>query len=285
LRPVFNAIPGVTAKFLPVSAYDPALKEGIVLLDRFAPPSPPKIESIWIEPPSRNSPVPVLQTQSKVKLNRWRSDHALAAGLRAHDVELDSAETFRAEPSDIVIAEAAGQPVIVARPAKQHGANLVVFGFHPLRSAMKYELTTPLLFANILRWMAPNIFRSWELTAGTVGTVDADLESETDPAAIKVVADGGANLPFTVEGKKLRFFTPNPGIVRVLTGVLWQPARAKQGLPGRPSPEPASRDLWPWLAAAGALGLLADWLLFGRRGVARVSSAQPTGRKLWRKAS
>jgi hypothetical protein len=72
---------------------------------------------------------------------------------------------------------------------------------------------------------------------------------------------------------------PQPG------DVLWQPARAKQGLPGRPVPEPASRDLWPWLAAAGALGLLADWLLFGRRGVARISSAQPSGRKLWRKAS
>jgi len=45
--------PGVTAKFLPVSAYDPGLKEGIVLLDRFTPPSPPKIESIWIEPPHK----------------------------------------------------------------------------------------------------------------------------------------------------------------------------------------------------------------------------------------
>jgi len=43
-----------------------------------------------------------------------------------------------------------------------------------------------------------------------VGTVDVDLENETDPAAIKVVADGGATLPFTVEAKKLRFFTPNP---------------------------------------------------------------------------
>jgi hypothetical protein len=72
---------------------------------------------------------------------------------------------------------------------------------------------------------------------------------------------------------------PQPG------DVLWQPVSAKQGLPGRPSPEPASRDLWPWLAAAGALGFLADWLLFGRRGVARVSSAQAAGRSLWRKAS
>jgi hypothetical protein len=26
----------------------------------------------------------------------------------------------------------------------------------------------------------------------------------------------------------------------------------------------ASSDLWPWLAIAGGLGLLAEWLLFGR---------------------
>ena len=26
----------------------------------------------------------------------------------------------------------------------------------------------------------------------------------------------------------------------------------------------SSRDLWPWLALAGALGLLAEWLLYGR---------------------
>ena len=54
---------------------------------------------------------------------------------------------------------------------------MVVLGFNPVRSGMKYQLTTPLLFANIIRWMAPDAFRSWELTAGTVGTVDVDLES------------------------------------------------------------------------------------------------------------
>ena len=67
----------------------------------------------------------------------------------------------------------------------------MVFGFHPVRSGMKYELTTPLLFANILRWMAPDIFRSWELTAGTVGTVDVELESEADPSGIRVVTEDG----------------------------------------------------------------------------------------------
>ena len=37
---------------------------------------------------------------------------------------------------------------------------------------MKYELATPLLIANILRWMAPETFRRWEVQAGTVGTVN-----------------------------------------------------------------------------------------------------------------
>jgi len=36
-------------------------------------------------------------------------------------------------------------PVIVARPGKP---KIVVIGFHPARSAMRYELATPLLFAN-----------------------------------------------------------------------------------------------------------------------------------------
>ena len=68
---------------------------------------------------------------------------------------------------------------------------------------MKYELTTPLLFANILRWMAPDTFRSWELTAGTVGTVDVELESETDPSSVHVITEDGKPVPFTVQGHSL----------------------------------------------------------------------------------
>ena len=93
---------------------------------------------------------------------------------------------------DIAVAESDAGPLIVARPGKP---KTVVFGFHPVRSGMKYELTTPLLFANIIRWMAPDIFRSWELTAGTVGTVDVELESEADPSTIRVVTEDGSPCP------------------------------------------------------------------------------------------
>jgi hypothetical protein len=297
LRPIFTAIPGVQPSFLPVSAYQPDVRGGIVLLDHFAPPSPPAAQSIWLEPPAAKSPIPVQNTAQNVKLNQWQADHPLGAGLRARDIELASAEIFSPASGDIVVARSDAGPLIVARPASP---KIVVLGFHPVRSGMKYQLTTPLLFANIIRWMAPDAFRTWELTAGTVGTVDVELESEIDPQSIRVQTEEGRPLPFTVEGKTLRFFTGAPGVVRVLTGdrelvysltlpqpgdTVWKPANVKLGLPPRAPIGPTSHDLWHWLALAGALGLLADWILYGRidRRMRAATGAMPG--QSWRKAS
>jgi hypothetical protein len=297
LRPVFTAIPGVQATFRPPSSYDASAHDGIVLLDRFTPPTPPAIDSIWMEPPQSKSPIAVRSTEKKVKLKSWRADHPLGAGLRAKDLEFQNAEVFQVQTGDIALAESDAGALIVARPGKP---KTVVFGFHPVRSGMKYELTTPLLFANILRWMAPDIFRSWELTAGTAGTVDVELESETDPSTIHVVTEDGKPLPFTVEARTLRFFSGAAGIVRVLTGdrelvysltlpqpgdMVWTAASAKHGLPGRSPAQPASTDIWPWLALLGSFGLLTDWILFGRKQSGAPTAMHTPSRLPWRKAS
>ena len=34
-----------------------------------------------------------------------------------------------------------------------------VIGFDPLEGDLKFELTTPLLFADLLRWLSPEAFR------------------------------------------------------------------------------------------------------------------------------
>jgi hypothetical protein len=297
LRPIFTAIPGIDARFLPVSSYKPDARGGIVLLDHFAPPSAPVAQSIWLEPPADKSPIPVRSTEQRVKLSQWQADQPLGAGLRARDIELASAQIFRPAAGDIVVARSDAGPLIVARPGTP---KIVVLGFHPVRSGMKYQLATPLLFANIIRWMAPDAFRSWELTAGTVGTVDVELESEVDPNSIRVQTEDGRPLPFTVAGKTLRFFAGAPGVVRVLTGdrelvysltlpqpgdTIWKPSNVKLGLPPRAPIGPTSRDLWHWLALAGAAGLLADWILYGRidRRMRAAKGVAPG--EAWRKAS
>lgn len=300
LRPVFNAIPSVKATFLPTGRFNTAAASGIVILDRFAPATPPKTDAVWIEPPLKSSPIPIRSVGSKLKLVRWRSDHPLGTGLRAKDIDLDTAELFRLDKDDISIAETESGPVMAARDGK---AKTVVLGFHPVRSALKYELATPLLFANILHWMAPDIFRMTEVTAGTVGLVNVDLESTPDPSTVRVVSDNGRVVPFTIEGRNLRFFTESAGTVRVLTGerelvysltlpqagdAVWNPAGARHGIPSGMPSEPSARDLWQWLALLGGAGLLADWMLFGRR--RRMSTMRsPQGvqgqRARWRKAS
>ena len=302
LRPVFTAISGVQATFRPISAYDPKISTGIVLLDHFAPPSPPSTDSIWMEPPSGKSPIAVRNTEQNVKLKRWldgSSAWAPACGPRI--CSFRTPKCFRMNPDDIAVAESEAGPLIVARPGKPkpETPKIVAFGFHPVRSGMKYELTTPLLFANILRWMAPDIFRSWELTASAVGTVDVELESEADPSSIRVVTEDGKPVPFTVQGRTLRFFAATPGIVRVLTGdrelvysmtlpqpgdVIWKATSAKRGLPGRGPTEPASRDIWQWLAIAGATGL-ARRLDSVRTQEERAPASNTARNVLWRKAS
>ena len=131
-------------------------------------------------------------------------------------MQLATAEVFTLAQGDITVAESTAEgPLIAARA--WIATKTVVLGFHPVKSSMKYELATPLLIANTLRWMAPDVFRSREVQAGTVGTVTVPVEG-TDPADAKVVTEDNRPLPFTIEDNLLRFFSGAPGQVRVLTG-------------------------------------------------------------------
>jgi VWA domain-containing protein/aerotolerance regulator-like protein len=303
LRALITSNSQIATDFEAPGKYDPQAKADIVVLDRFAPPLKPHADSIWIQPPADGSPIPVKGTRSGVKLTRWRPETVLGAGLRTKDVELDTAEIFAAAPGDIPVAESEEGPLVLARPGTP---KIAVIGFHPLRSSMKYELATPLLMANILRWMAPETFRRWEVQAGTVGTVNVALDPGADPGSVRVLTEDQHALPFTIEGNTLRFFSGAPGTVQVLMGdremvysltlpdvgeAVWRaPSGVRRGIPRAAAQAIAATDAWPWLALLGGLGLLTDWLLFGRSrargyrlaGDARGGSQQPGS---WRKAS
>lgn len=304
--PVLSANPEVAPVFESPARYDASARADIMVLDRFIPPAPPKVESIWIAPPAGKSPVAVKTTRRGAHLARWHGENPLGAGLRTKDVVLDNAEVFQAAPGDIPVADVDAGPVILARPGRPDQPRLVVLGFHPFRTALKYDLATPLLFANILRWMSPEIFRRWEVYAGSPGAVTVDLDENTGPGSIRVVTEKGTPLPYTVENGSLRFFAGAPGTVRVLTGdremvysltlpdvaeAVWKPpANVRRGVPHGFAQAAQPAELWPWLALLGALGLLTDWLLFGRARSFRLPPGSivrgGVGRHFrWRKAS
>jgi hypothetical protein len=295
LRPALAAHPQIEAVFQPTSAYRADTKAAVVVLDRFTPREVPKSPSIWLEPPD-GAPFRSKTKVTDAKIVRWRSDSDLAAGLRTQDVRIPEAHVYALTSGDVAVAEVDAGPVIVQRPS----ANAVVLGFHPGRSDLKFDLVTPLLLANILRSFEPDVFRTYDLHGGSAGTVTATLDPGVDPATVKVLGDD-EQLPFTMDGRSVRFFAGVPQTVRVISNgreqvhslslpevaaATWEPpGSAFRGVPG--SIERAvSRDLWQYLAALGAIGLIAEWLLYGRaRRRAAATSNTPVDAMEMRRAS
>jgi len=275
LKPVLSATARVAAVYRTPAEYRPG-DRGLVILDRFIPSERPTADSIWIDPPAAGSPIPVRTTVEQAAFAGWDTTHPAAAGLRTKDFKLERASVFAAAPEDGRIGSVEAGPVIVARAGHP---KTVVLGFHPALSGMRYELATPLLFANLLRWVAPEIFRRWEISGGTVGSVKLEIEEDIPQKDIKVTAEDGSPLPFTLRDRTLDFFAGVPGAVRVLAGdreymysltlpqigtARWEPpADALKGLPRFSLAVASATDLWRWLALAGGAALLAEWILFG----------------------
>ena len=182
--------------------------KGLVVLDRFNPATRPEADAIWIDPPAGGSPVPIRERAQKAEAIRWNADNSLGSGLRTRDVRLTATSVFNTAPGDLRVAEIDAGPIIVARAGSK---KTVVLGFHPALTSMRYELATPLLFANVLRWFAPEAFRSKEVSTQAVGTVNVALDAEVAPGDLKVVREDGTPIPFTLDGKTLHFFSGSPG--------------------------------------------------------------------------
>lgn len=298
LRPFFGASSRITAVFKPTAQYKPDTA-GLVILDHFHPKVSPNGDSLWLDPPPTESPVPVRARVDHPGPIRWASDQAMAAGLRTKDARPEATTVFEAAPTDLKIAEIDKGPVIIARTVSPK-QKMVVIGFHPSDAGLRYELATPLLIGNILRWLAPESFRNLDLSASSVGTVNAVIEPDTAPDYIRVVRQDGQPLPFSLSGQSLHFFSGTPGIVRVLAGShesvyslslpgMWTkkwdpPATARRGLPAFRETLGNPRDLWQMLALLGAAAFVLEWILFGRMNrILRRPGATMTGRL--RKAS
>jgi hypothetical protein len=212
LRPALSAAARVAAAYKKPAEYRPN-DSGLVILDRFIPPQRPSADSIWIDPPAQGSPIPIRQAVDQATFARWDPAHPAAAGLRTKDFKIERASVFEAAADDARIGEVEAGPVIVARSG---APKIVVLGFHPALSAMRYELATPLLFANLLRWISPEVFRQSEIGGASVGSVKLSLDQDLSSKDIRVTAEDASPVPFTLRQRTLEFFSGAPGAVRVL---------------------------------------------------------------------
>ena len=76
-----------------------------------------------------------------------------------------------------------------------------------------------MLLGNILRWMAPEVFRDVDVATQSAGAVSAPAPAEhVDRNTVQVLTDSGTVLPFNIRDRAVQFFAGEPARVRVIAG-------------------------------------------------------------------
>jgi hypothetical protein len=290
LRPALSSDSRVAVDLRRTAQYTPdAPVSGLVILHKFRPESRPHANVLWIDPPPEKPPVAITSRVEHPEGLQWIPDQPLTTGLRAHDMQIESTSVFAPSPKDLRIAEVNSGPVIVASVSDDGKTRSVVMGFDPFAGTMRYELTTPLLLANIFRWVAPDVFRDVDVGTQSAGAIAMPLQSRDRQANVEVLTDTGARLPFNVRDRSVEFFAGEASRVRVIAGnaervfsltlpemwdVKWTvPANVRHGIPAWNDSLRRNSDWWPWLAALGAAILIAEWIAYGRYSPLRLKPA------------
>ncbi len=277
-RAALGSDPRVQAEYRFPEAFNPS-NDGLIVIDRFRPSSKPKGNVLWLDPRKEQSPVTVKSSVDDPTGVSWAAGQPLTDGLRSRDLRFGTVSVFDALPGDVRIAEIDKGPIAISR-ANDGNGKLVVLGFHPFLGAMKYELAAPLLLGNMLRWVAPDVFRDVDVSTQGAGSVAAPLPASASSGAIQVLSESGVSLPFNVQDKSIQFFAGEASRVRVISGgservysltlpEMWDarwtpPAGIKRGIPSWTDTVQRNMDIWPILAVIGALLLLAEWIMYGR---------------------
>jgi hypothetical protein len=285
LRAALESDPRINAEFRSPSQYQPP-NGALVILHRFRPATVPQGNVIWIDPPPDESPVHVRQRVSHPAELQWAADQPLTAGVRSRAIQIEEASVFDRAPDLISVAEAEGGPVMVARGGGNSSNRMVVIGFDPFNGPTRYQLVTPLLIGNALRWISPESFRDTSVTTQSAGAVSAPLSAGANHEDIQVLSESGVRLPFNAHAKAVDFFAGEFSRVRVISGSaervysfslpgMWDtkwapPANARHGIPQWTERIRRAPRLWLFLAAIGTALLAAEWLIYGREASSRL---------------
>jgi Aerotolerance regulator N-terminal/von Willebrand factor type A domain len=279
LKPLLDANRQLRTVFFTPSQYSPKPAADIAILDRLAPSAPPAIPALWINPVQGHSPLPIKETVP-ASLITWSAGSSVESALHAKPLRVPAAETFQLFEGDEAIASIPQGPVVILRSAGLSQAKTAVIGFDPGGGDLRFEVATPLLFADLLEWLDQAAFRTLTLTAEQVGLISLHLDTAEQHDRLQILDEHGSSIPFTRRQNTLQLFVTHPTTVHVasrererviglrlpaVADRVWNiPETAATGLPFTSRFVPGATDLWKWFALAGGFGLLLEWILFGR---------------------
>lgn len=268
------ATPNISVETIAPTAYQRQPAD-ISVFDGFVPATLPAGALLFINPPAENSLFSVAE-QPAVVDNATLQARGILSDLSFGGVDFGATVPRVATPDWATTLLSADATPLVLR-GQFNGQQIAVWAFGLGSSNLPTRLAFPLLVTRTIRDLAPETLPRSVAAGATLtyrpGTQVAAvaLDGVTTPvsttATLAVPAAAGF-YTLTEEGGLAAFSTPlavNAG--SPLEADLRQQPLPASGQPQEQTGAPVQRiiDIWPWLAAAALLVLLAEWLYTHRR--------------------
>jgi hypothetical protein len=277
IRSLMEAVPDAAIVFKKPEDYRPIAKDAdLVILDRIPSAVAGPVPTLWIAPSGESSPFQMKTVVMAPKRVAWNAHAPAMEGLHNEGVLLPSASVYQVRDGDTPLLRIAEGPIVVLRSARGGEPRRAMLGFDPVDDKVRYEVTTPLLFINLVRWLTAGSIAPTEIAVQRAGAAQIDLtQGETlDDAGIPGIAfsdrDPHVHL-YAAHPLDLRFF--HQGRKQELAIALpeiaekqWRPANSQLADLAPPAVfRIQNGSWWRWFILLGLAVMVLEWSLFGKR--------------------
>lgn len=277
----------VTGTITNVQIVPPATTPALYIYDGVLPTRLPESgNQIFIAPPRSTSLFSVTGILTGTQLTRVAGEDPLLRYVDLDDLHVSNARAVVPPPWTRILVQGAGGPLLMA--GETGGRRAVIFAFDLHHSDLPLQIAFPILMSNLVGWLAPT--SSVEVPAQLSPGTPVALRPQVGVTEIAVLSPSGERWTFSVEDSAPIPFaqTGELGIYTVVQRTLDAPAFESlfavnlfSELESRIEPQDAlaigqasvsgqatgttgRREWWRWLALAGLIVLLAEWVVHWR---------------------
>jgi hypothetical protein len=287
IRSLMETVPDAAILLKRQEYYQPNLRDAdLVILDRIPSAVSGVLPTLWIAPSGESSPFQMKTVVMDPTRISWNTHAPATEGLHNEGALLTSASVYQVRAGDTPVLRIPEGPIVVLRPAKAGEPRRAMLGFDPVDDKVRYEVTTPLLFINLVRWLTAQSIAPTQIAVDHAGAAQIDLADGETLEDIQVMRGGITGTPlldrdrqvhlFAVQPVSLRFF--HQGRKQELAIALpeiaekqWRPASSQLAEPA-PHGTLKPGSLWRWLIVLGLAAMLLEWWLFGKKAFRRAGA-------------
>jgi hypothetical protein len=277
IRSLMEAVPDATILLKKQEDYDANFKDAdLVVLDRIPSAVSGAVPTLWIAPGGERSPFQTKTVVMAPKRISWNTHAPATEGLHNESVLLPSASVYQVREGDMPVLRIPEGPIVILRSAKAHEPRRAMLGFDPVDDKVRYEVTTPLLFINLVRWLTAQSIAPTQIAVDHAGPAQIDLAEGGTLEDIQVIQGGMRKPPLLDHDRQVHLFAVQPVALRffhqgrkqelaiALPGIAekqWRPTASQLA----PREALKNGSLWRWFIVLGLAVMLLEWWLFGKK--------------------